>query len=97
MILPSSPSLSQDMSVAFYNFKRYYNNKDLPGFFSHDKNWEKLFPGLKQSPATLKAIIDGSCKVQVANDYKAIVFYKGISPETGNITRTYWFNNHLPQ
>lgn len=93
MILPSSPTTSLNMKVAFYNFKRYFNNNDIAGFFSRPNNWDKLFPGLQQDPKMLKEIINGTYKVQVAKDDQAIVFFKGLFPVAGNIIRAYWFNN----
>lgn len=92
MILPSSPSLSQDMSVAFSAFKRYFNNKDLVGFFYKVKNWDKLFPGLNQDSTMVKGLMNGTYKMQIAKDNKAVVIYKGLSPGTGNIARAYWYD-----
>lgn len=91
MILPSSFTLSQDMSVAFSEFKRYFNNNDLVGFFSKVKNWDKLFPGLKQDPSMVKELMNGTYKMQIAKDNKAIVIYKGPLPGAGKIIKAYWY------
>jgi hypothetical protein len=93
MVLPSSQLVTDDMSIAFSDLKRYLNNKDTVGFFSSNKNWDKLFPGLKQDPIVVKELMKGTYKMQVARGNKAIVIYKGAAPGTGNIIKAYWYNN----
>jgi hypothetical protein len=92
MILPSSPSVSHTMGIALSNLKRSYIKNDLQGFFSSERNWDKLFPGLQYSSDTLQKIIDGTYKIRITNDNKAIVIYKNAVPDPGNIIKVYWLN-----
>lgn len=82
---PPQPPIGIPVSASILNFRNYYNNNNVAGYFNNDPTWASVFPQLSLNTVALAKIKSGEYHtwMPVAN---AVVFYDGQFVGAGNFS-----------